>query len=86
MGGSGGGGGGGSDVGSGRGISWYDPLSTESRIFVFCDKAFPTYGQTDRRTERPSYRDARTHLKTENDKQEKKRGWKISRRKKGEER
>ena len=41
-GGGGGGGGGGSDVGSGRGIPWYDPLSTESRIFVFCEEAFRT--------------------------------------------
>ena len=48
--------GGGSDVGSGRGIS--------HGIFVFFEKAFPI-GPTCGPTDRPSYRDARTHLKRE---------------------
>ena len=38
-GGGGGGGGGGSCIGGGRGISWDDPLVTDSSIFVFIEKA-----------------------------------------------
>ena len=54
--------GGGGDVGSGCGISW------DSWIFAFFEKALRTDGWTDSgRTnewmDRPSYRDARTHLK-----------------------
>ena len=62
--GSGGGGGGSGDIGSGRGISWDGPLHSDSRIFVFFEKAFRTYGRTYEPTDRPSYRDARTHRKT----------------------
>ncbi len=36
----GGGGSGSNDIGSGRDISWDDPLSIESWIFLFCERAF----------------------------------------------
>ena len=61
--GGGGGGGGGGGIGGDRGISWDDPLLTNSSIFVFIEKALRTYGRTDLWMDRPSYRDARTHLK-----------------------
>ena len=63
---------GGNGVGGGRGISWYDPLLTDSSILLFIEKALrtdlrtdgPTDGRTDLRMDGPSYRDARMHLKT----------------------
>ena len=50
-GGGGGGGGGAGDIGSGRGISWDDPLRSDSRIFVFFEKAFRTDRPTGPRTD-----------------------------------
>ena len=44
---SGGGVGVGGGVGGGRGITWDDHLLTDSSIFVFIEKAFPTDGRTD---------------------------------------
>ena len=44
--GGGGGGGGGGGIGGDRGISWDDPLLTDSSIFVFIEKVLQTYGRT----------------------------------------
>ena len=66
-GGSSGGGGGGGVIGGGFGgdcgISWDDPLLPDSLIFIFLEKALWTDRRMDGWMDRPTYRDARMHLK-----------------------
>ena len=58
------GGGGGGGGGGGRGMSWNDLCFQNVRFSCFLKRRKGrTYGPTDLRTDRPSYRDARTHLK-----------------------
>ena len=51
FGGAGGGGDGGGSIGGDRGISWDDPLLTDSSIFVLKRRNGRTYGRTDLRTD-----------------------------------
>ena len=55
-------------------LGWYDYmrhhyLRSKSSIFPFSTKAWPADRPTDRRTDKLGYRDARTHLKRQNNRQ-----------------